>query len=131
MPNDGFNASVVTWPTTGTHLAPLNSMQFTDTVAEVDVTGSTDTRHKYVAGIPDQSLNLELVGASTITIGSSGNLTFTLNSWVVGEANELNMPSTGLVGANTEAYVFSVDISGDVDGSETTSITFKPKRYTA
>ncbi len=131
MPNDGFNKSFVTWPSTTTHLATVTSIQFTDTVAEVDVTASTDTQHRYVAGIPDQTLAIELVGATTIVVGDEGNLNFYLNSWVVSEANELNMPSTGLVGANTEAYVTSSDLSGDVDGAETTSLTFRPKRYTA
>ena len=129
--NNGFNGSFVTWPSTTAPLAPLTSISFSDTVAEVQVSGSTDTTHRFVAGIPDQTMTVELVGASSaLTVGTTGQLNFHFNTWASTE--EHTFPSTALIGsASVEAIITNVDQGGSVDSAITNSVTVRPRCFSA
>jgi len=111
MANEGFNSSTFTF--NGAR-SPLESIAYSDSAAEIAVTGSTDATHVYVAGKSNPAITVELVGASTETVGSTGTAVVT---WFDGNTHTL-----------TNSVVISVDESGSLDDKLTTSIGIRPTR---
>ena len=48
MPNDAFNGTTLTWPTTDTTVADVLSLDFGNSAEAIDVTSSEDSIHTYV-----------------------------------------------------------------------------------
>jgi|WetSurMetagenome_2_1015567.scaffolds.fasta_scaffold26577_2 hypothetical protein len=112
MANDGFNGSIVTFPTTSASIGSLRGIAFDETSAEVDVTGSTHTIRKYVAGIPKHSVSLDIVGASTaLAIGTTGALEVVWND-------------TKTVGTLAKAVIVGNSCKGQLDGEILSTIKF-------
>lgn len=107
MANDGFNGTTVTFAGV---TVPLQSVNFNETGAKVDVTGSTSSQHEYVAGLSDKDVDFTIVGVSTgATVGTTAALTI---AWFDGTTQALG--GFGVVGRS---------ISGSIDGAITTTIT--------
>ncbi len=121
--NHGFNTTTLTFASAVT--TPIRSVGFSNSVAEIDVTGSTDAVHVFEVGLSDPTITCELIGASSagalesgatsLTAGTTGALLVTYNT-------------TGgtLVPFNAAALLTSVERGGSLDGELTTSLTFRP-----
>jgi len=107
MANKGFNGTTVTFPSTASTLG-LRGVSYTESAAEVNVTGASDSVQKHVAGIPKKELSLDIVGGSTVTAGTTGSMTV---NW--------NDGKTTTVGS---VVVISKDIKGQMDGEITASL---------
>ncbi|MFA5234975.1 MAG: hypothetical protein WC390_11305 [Sulfurimonas sp.] len=108
MANKGFNGSTVNFPSTSSGIGALRGASYSNSCAEVSVTGSTFAAQAHVKGIPKKDVTLDLVGASTVTAGSTGSLSV---SWFDGTSTSLG-----------KVIVVSKDIKGQMDGEITTSI---------
>ncbi|KKL59742.1 hypothetical protein LCGC14_2212290 [marine sediment metagenome] len=72
MADNGFNGSVFTFPTTGTKLNPLRSVNHAIVAAKVDVSGSTSATKLYRTGLPDPTMSITIVGTNASAIGTTG-----------------------------------------------------------
>ena len=109
MANKGFNGSTVTWPS-GSAIGQLRGISFSESAAEVLVSGSTHAQHAVVAGIKKLTATIDLVGSSTVQPADTGTLALTWNDG-----------KTASIGA---AVCVGADIKGVMDGEITTSLTF-------
>ena len=80
MPNANdfnFDGSVIALG--ATDLGTLRSIDYSETGAQVQVTGSSDAIHTYRAGIPDPTITVSIVGGLNplVLIGTQGALTAT------------------------------------------------------
>lgn len=111
MSDDGFNGSTVLWA--AADQTPLVSISYDASVAEADVTGAADTEHTFEPGIPDESLEWEIVGTTTLAIGDEAVPTVAWNDG-------------GSLGTFTNAVVVGVRAGGGEGGAKTTVISIRP-----
>tara|TARA_Y100000310_G_scaffold112096_1_gene110525 strand:- start:913 stop:1263 length:351 start_codon:yes stop_codon:yes gene_type:complete len=115
MADDGFNSSSLTWPDTSTTMTDVVSIDFTDSAEAVQVTDTSESVHRYVTGIPDPEMTLELVGGAPTTneaVGVTGALAITWNDTTTH--------------AIATAIITEVATSGGLDDKISTTLTFKP-----
>ena len=109
MANKGFNGTTISFPSTSTSIGALRGISYSESAAEVNVTGASDTVQTHVAGIPKKDLTLDIVGGSTTLIaGSTGSMKV---NWFDGKTTSLG-----------KVVVISRDIKGQMDGEITSSI---------
>jgi len=109
MANKGFNGSAVTWPS-GSAIGQLLGISFSESAAEVLVSGSTHAQHAVVAGIKKLAATIDLVGSSTVQPEDTGTLGLTWND-----------SKTTIFGT---AVCLSAEEKGSMDGEITTSLSF-------
>tara|TARA_R100001530_G_scaffold41605_2_gene31814 strand:- start:219 stop:572 length:354 start_codon:yes stop_codon:yes gene_type:complete len=115
MPNDAFNGTTLTWPSTADTVADVLSLDFGNSAEAIDVTSSEDSIHTYVTGIEDPELTIEIVGGPATTneaVGVSGALAI---SWFDGTTDAI-----------ATAVITEVSTSGGIDDKISTTLTFKP-----
>lgn len=110
MANEGFNGSTMQFASSP--VTPLVSIDFQETAAAIDVTGNTDALHNYVAGIPDITVTVEVVGVSALTIGAAGALDI---DWFDGEGEDVS-----------SVILVDKGRGGSLDDKLSTSLTFRP-----
>jgi len=109
MANKGFNGTTVTFPSTSTVVGLLRGASYTESSAEVNVTGVADAAQSHVAGIPKKELSLDLLGCSTaLTVGSTGSMKV---NWFDGKTSNLG-----------KVVIISRDVKGQMDGEITTAV---------
>jgi len=112
MANLGFNGTTVSFASTaGVTANPLRSVTYSNSPAEVDVSGSTDSTHKYTPGMDNETLTYELVGAASIVNGSTGTVTV---SWNDGNSDSFR------------GVIMTHEHTGSMDGELLTSVTIRP-----
>ena len=109
MANKGFNGTTVTFSGL-TLTSNLKSVKYGAKVKAVDVTASSDTEMKNVAGIKSKTLTITTIGGLTDVVGSVGNLV----------ANFFDNTSMTI----TNALCESVETDGAMDGAITTTYSF-------
>lgn len=109
MANEGFNGSTLTF---NGAVTPLVSVDYQETAAAINVTGNTDTMHSYVAGLPDITVTVEVVGISALLIGAASALAIT---WFDGETEAIS-----------DVILVDKGRGGSLDDKLSTSLTFRP-----
>jgi hypothetical protein len=110
MANKGFNGSTISIANSAQ--TPLRNINYNVTAAKVKVTGSGDNSHTYVSGLPDVTVDFEIVGGGGPAEGSSGNCVI---AWFDGTNASL-----------TSVFVESRKTSGALDGEILTTVTVVP-----
>ena len=110
MSSDNFNKSTFSF---GGNVAPLRSINYDQTAAEIKVTGVADTRHTYEAGIDDETLTVEIVGTHTANIGDKANIAI---AW-----NDGSTP-----GSINNCVCVQNSTQGAMDGEITSTLKFRP-----
>ena len=107
-----FNGSTVTFATAS--LGALRSIDFSETGAQVDTTGSSDAQKSFRAGIPDPTITVTVVGplAAGVAIGTVGDIAIT---W----------QDTGTDGTISDCVAVDRGKTGSMDGEMTSTYTFK------
>lgn len=117
MPNDEFNGTLCTWPTTTTTLGSgLRDAAYNESGADVDMTVTTSSTGTSRPGITQKELTVTVLGhatASTAAQGSTGKITLDI------AADE------GTIQIDP-AYIADRASSGAMDGEVVTSFTFRP-----
>ena len=116
MADDAFNGSVAKWPTAGDTLGPLRSINYRNTAARADLTGSSDAQKKFKTGVPSPEVVVGIVGAppAAAVIGGEGDLSIV---WSDGST------------LGTLSKVVVADVAGptgQMDGEITSQLTFIP-----
>ena len=111
MANDGFNGSVVTFPSTTATVTSLRGISFDESAPGVTITSSTASQGVGVAGSPMSTVTIDLVGGTTISAGDTGDLDIT---WF----------DSGTGGSLSAVVVIDRSISGSMDGEITSSVKF-------
>lgn len=109
MANKGFNGSTVSFSNS---IAGLKSVSYQSQGAKVEVTGSDAAEKHFVAGIPDNSLTVTMVGGAALAVGQIATLSV---AWFDNTATNFG-----------NATVLSVGINGEEDGAITSTVTFAP-----
>ena len=109
MANDGFNGTTISF---GGNQVPLVDVNYSDTAAEIDITGCAEaTMHRYLAGIPDPTVTFTVVGHAGI---NAGDVAQTVIAWFDGTTDTLDdMICTG------------ADVTGSLDDKISSSITLR------
>jgi len=115
MADKAFNGSVAKFPTANDTLGPLRSINFRESGARADLTGSSDAHKKFKVGIPGPEVTVGIVGGlpANCAVGSEGDLSI---AWADG----------GTVGTITKVQVAENNTSGNMDGEITSQLTFIP-----
>lgn len=112
MSNKGFNGSTLSFA--GTAVGTLIGLTVDTSAAEVDVTASGDTVKSYESGIPDPSIQVEVIGGTVLAVGSKGSVGIAWNDGTT-------------TGTLTKGVVTKSSVKGTKDGSIDGSYTI---RYT-
>lgn len=107
MANKGFNGSTVSFNSQS--IGVLVGLTVDEKVAEVRVSSSGDSIHKYVAGIPDPEVTVETIGGPPPAIGATGALAI---SWFDGSTAPTI--TNGVVTARTTKGTMDGEISGTI-----------------
>lgn len=110
MANDAFNGTTFTFG--GGAQTPLRSCSYDNSAAEIDVTGAGDSLHTYEAGLPNETLTVEVVGGSSVAVADEGAITI---AWFDGTSD-----------TTTNSVCTAVSRSGSLDGEILTTLTFRP-----
>lgn len=111
MANEGFNGTTFSF---GGNLTPLVDCRMNESAAKVRITGSADSRHLYIAGLPDEEMTCTVVGVSTVAVGDTGTITIT---WFDGQTDTI-----------TNCECFGNNRGGALDGELTSQLTFAPSQ---
>ena len=110
MANDGFNGSTINFASSS--LAPLRSIDLSSTAAKVKLSGSSDVRHTYTGGLPDETISCEIVGTFNTAVNTTNALTV---NWFDGQNDNMG-----------NAVLIKNQRKGSIDGEITTSLEFAP-----
>ncbi len=110
MANDGFNGSTISF--NGGDQVPLRDINFTDAAAEVQVSGSSDAKHTYEAGLPDETVTYTIVGGSSLSTGAEAAVAIV---WFDGSTDDL-----------TNGVCTNRATSGSIDSELLTAVTVRP-----
>jgi hypothetical protein len=105
-----FNGTTVAIGAAGQ--TPLTSARYKSSVAKVKVSGSGNALKTYVAGVKDRTATIELVGGTSLAVGSEGHVTIT---W--GGSGALSM---------SNCVVVSKKITGSEDSPISTTLELVP-----
>ena len=95
--------------------AEVVSVSFDQAAAEIDVTNMDDTAHIFEAGIPDETLTVEINGLTALPLGKvSTGVTATITWGGAGTPDTLD-----------NVVITNISTSTDIDGKITSSLTFK------
>ena len=111
MADDTFNGATCTFASVS--VGSILSMNYAETAAKADTTGSGDSVKTFGAGIPEVSLSVEIVGGTDLAIGDTGALAVT---W-----GDIGSSTDGSIAA---AEVGGVSTTGAMDGTTTSTIEF-------
>jgi hypothetical protein len=112
MPDYGFNGTTVTGLGSGSLI--LRSVNYEEGGADVDVSGAADDQKTYEPGLPDISVSIEVVGATTVGKGDTANVSVT---WTDGTTDTL-----------AAGKVSTVSKSGSMDSEILSTVVVKPAR---
>lgn len=118
MANAGFNGSTIT---IGSSVSHLRSIRYSSSAAKVDLSGSADAIKTYAAGIPDLEITFDVVGTTSLAIGAAASAVTI--AWY-----DAGGPTGALAGT---WIIVGVEVSGDMDGEITSSITLVPATVAA
>lgn len=107
-----FNGTTLSFG--GANQTPLNSVTSEEVVAEVQATGSGDTGHLFLGGIPMQTTTWEVVGDTTIVKGDTGAV-------VVAWAGTADAG----IGDIASGIITKVEKTGGIDSPTMSTITCK------
>ena len=110
MANKGFNGSTISVGNSAQ--TPLRRINFNNDCAKVKVSGGGDNGHTYIPGLPDKSVECEIVGAGGPAEGASGTITIAWND------NTSESLSNGVV--------VSRKTTGSLDGEILATVTVVP-----
>ena len=110
----GFNGTKLLWPSTSESGGGISDVTHNQSGADVQIGGSTSAGYEYETGLTDESVEISLVGGTTIIKGATGKATV---KWNDGSSNTLI----------EKAVVMSVSKTGSVDNPITSSITLRPR----
>ena len=113
--NDGFNGSTISFA--AADQVPLRDISYDATAAEVDVTGAADTEATYEPGLKSRTFTCQIVGTSTITVGTKGTVAI---AWEDGSSASI-----------TNCALFGKTMSGSKDSEILTDLRFRPSVATA
>lgn len=115
MANKGFNGTTVTLNAQPLFAAAtdIRSVEFSESSARVRVSGSGDSMHTDVPGIPEVTCTVTGVGSSSVEDNTSGTLVVT---WFDGVDSE----------SISNCAIFEKSTSGDMDGEITTTYVIGP-----
>ena len=124
MPNANdfnFNGSTVLFATVT--LGPLRSIDYSETAAQVDVTGSDDGVKTFRAGIPDPTVTVTIVGGlvPAAVIGALGALDI---AWQ-------DATTEGTRAEPLRSVIVDRGQTGSMDGEITSTYTLKPAQVDA
>lgn len=112
MADDGFNGATISIASTGQ--TPLLDINYSESCAKVQVTGSADAEKRYVNGNVDKTVSFTVVGTTTANVGATGAI-----SIVWGDAGSTTTTIT-------TGIVTSISTSGSEDSPITTTIEVVP-----
>lgn len=114
MADDGFNGSVLDFASVT--LGPTRSIEFRESAAKADVSGSGDSVKTHKVGIPEQEVSVTFVGACPAASAD------------VGDAGALSVvwQDDGVEGTIANVEVSERSSGGSMDGEILSSMTFVP-----
>lgn len=108
--NDGFNGSTISFASADQ--TPLRDISYDETCAEVNVSGAADTEETYECGLKSRTFTCQIVGTSTITVGTKGTVAI---AWEDGATDSID-----------NCACFGNTRSGSMDGEILTDLRFRP-----
>lgn len=121
MADAGFNGSTIDF---GGNVLHLRSIRHSSSAAKADLTGSADAIKTYAAGLLDCEVTFDVVGTTALVIGDDYDVDIEWNDGI-----DYHDGSETGVGATNVWIVTGVEVSGDMDGEITSSITCVPNIY--